>query len=165
MIKKQSCQSCLSCLKFAKVFIASPLLAVIFRWILGLIFIYASIHKITDPFEFSEAIYNYRILPDVLINSLAIWLPWLELIAGLSLIIGVWTKGGALVISTLSAVFAIALGVALFRGLDITCGCFHTSATTRSSGWISIAQDLGLLIMGIQILVFDRGKYALNLKV
>jgi len=148
-----------------KRFIASPLLAVIFRWILGLIFIYASMHKITDPFEFSEAIYNYRILPDILINPLAIWLPWLELLAGLSLITGVWTKGGALVISTLSAAFAIALGTALFRGLDITCGCFHTSATTRSSDWITIAQDSGLLIMGIQVLVFDRAKYALKYRI
>ena len=94
----------------------------------------------------------------LLINPLAIWLPWLELLAGLSLIIGVWTKGGALVILILSAAFAIALGSALFRGLDITCGCFHTSATTRSSGWITIAQDLGLLIMGLYILQNDGNR-------
>lgn len=145
--------------------IASPLLAVIFRWILGLIFIYASIHKITDPFAFSEAIYNYRILPDVLINQLAICLPWLELIAGLSLIIGVWTKGGALIISFLSLSFAIALGSALFRGLDISCGCFYSSGTKLIAGWVTIAQDLGLLIIGIQVLFFDKAKYALTLRI
>lgn len=145
--------------------IASPLLAVIFRWILGLIFIYASIHKITDPFAFSEAIYNYRILPDVLINPLAIWLPWLELTAGLSLIIGVWTKGGALIISFLSLSFAIALGSALFRGMDISCGCFYSSGTKRIADWVTIAQDLWLLIMGIQVLFFDKAKYALTLKI
>ena len=145
--------------------IASPLLAVIFRWILGLIFIYASIHKITDPFAFSEAIYNYRILPDVLINPLAICLPWLELIAGLSLIIGVWTKGGALIISFLSLSFAIALGSAFFRGLDISCGCFYSSGTKLIAGWVTIAQDLGLLIIGIQVLFFDKAKYALTLRI
>ena len=145
--------------------IASPLLAVIFRWILGLLFIYASIHKILDPFAFSEAIYNYRILPDVLINPLAICLPWLELIAGLSLIIGVWTKGGALIISFLSLSFAIALGSALFRGIDISCGCFYSSGTKLIAGWVTIAQDLGLLIIGIQVLFFDKAKYALTLRI
>ena len=145
--------------------IASPLLAVIFRWILGLIFIYASIHKIADPFEFSEAIYNYRILQEVLINPLAIWLPWLELLAGLCLIIGIYINGGALIISFLSLSFAIALGSALFRGLDISCGCFYSSGTKRIADWVTIAQDLGLLIMGIQVLFFDKAKYALTLRI
>jgi len=145
--------------------ITSPLLAVIFRWILGLIFIYASIHKISDPFEFSEAIYNYRIFPDFLINPLAICLPWLELLAGLSLIIGIYIKGGALIISILSLSFTIALGAALFRGLDITCGCFYSSGTKRIADWVTIAQDLGLLIMGIQVLFFDKAKYALTLRI
>ena len=142
--------------------ITSPILAAVFRWILGLIFIYASIHKIADPFSFSEAIYNYKILPDVLINPLAIWLPWLELIAGLSLIIGIYINGGALIISFLSLLFAIALGSAFFRDLDISCGCFYSSGTNRNADWVTIAQDLGLLIMGLQVLIFDNGKYALT---
>ncbi|MBU4186289.1 MAG: DoxX family membrane protein [Proteobacteria bacterium] len=142
--------------------IASPQLAAVFRWILGLIFIYASIHKIADPIAFSEAIYNYQILPDMLINSLAIWLPWLELFAGLSLIIGIWIKGGALIISVLSTAFAIAVGSALFRGLDISCGCFYSYDTEEIIEWTYMVQDLCLLIMGLQVLFFDKGRYAFH---
>ena len=148
-----------------KKLITSPLLAAVFRWILGLIFIYASIHKIADPIAFSEVIYNYRILPDILVNFLAIWLPWLELFAGLSLIIGIWIKGGALIISILSMAFAIVVGTALFRGLDISCGCFYAYDTEEIIEWTYMAQDLCLLIMGLQVLFFDKGRYALTYKI
>ena len=60
----------------------------IFRWVLGVIFIYASIDKIVYPSAFSDAINNFRLFPGVLIDLLAIWLPWLELLAGLFLILG-----------------------------------------------------------------------------
>jgi putative oxidoreductase len=142
--------------------LTSPLLSAIFRWILGLVFIYAGIHKITDPAAFSEAIYNYKLFPEILINPLAVWLPWLELLAGLSLIAGIWIKGGALILSVLSLAFAVAVGTALFRGLDISCGCFSLNESGERIQWTYIAQDLGLLVMGIQILWFDQGAYALR---
>ena len=147
-----------------KKLITSSLLAAVFRWILGLIFIYASIHKIADPIAFSETIYNYRIMPDMFVDFLAIWLPWLELFAGLSLIIGIWIKGGALIISILSMAFAIAVGSAVFRGLDIACGCFYAYDTEEIIEWTYMAQDLCLLIMGIQVLFFDNGRYILTAK-
>ena len=145
-----------------KRFITSPILSAFLRWILGLVFIYASIHKIADPAAFSEAIFNYRLFPNILINPLAVWLPWLELLAGLSLIAGIWIKGGALILSVLSLAFAVAVGTALFRGLDISCGCFSLTEAGETIHWTYIAQDLGLLVMGIQILWFDQGAYALR---
>lgn len=148
-----------------KKLITSPLLAAVFRWILGLIFIYASIHKITDPIAFSEVIYNYRIMPDMLVNFFAIWLPWLELFVGLSLIIGIFIKGGSLIISILSIAFTIVVGTALFRGLDISCGCFYAYDTEKIIEWTYMAQDLCLLIMGLQVLFFDTRRYALTCKI
>jgi len=142
--------------------IASPLLAAVFRWILGLIFIYASIHKIADPIAFSETIYNYQIMPDMLVNFFAIWLPWLELFAGFSLIIGIWIKGGALIISILSTAFAIAVGSAIFRGLDISCGCFSLTHGRAIIQWTHLSRNLVLFVIGLQVLFFDKGKYALN---
>lgn len=142
--------------------LTSPLLSAIFRWILGSVFIYASIHKITDPAAFSEAIFNYRLFPNILINPLAVWLPWLELLAGLSLIIGIWIKGGALILSFLSLAFAVAVGTALFRGLDISCGCFSLTEAGETIHWTYIAQDFGLLVMSLQVIFFDQRKYALS---
>ena len=68
--------------------------ALMARLILGVIFIYASIDKIFHPAAFAEAVYNYQILPDALINLTAIVLPWLELILGAFLILGLWLPWG-----------------------------------------------------------------------
>jgi len=97
------------------------------RLILGAVFIYASIEKIAHPEAFAEAIYNYQILPDALINLTAIILPWLELILGIFLIIGLFREGSALIVMGLMVVFLSAMVFNLARGLDIHCGCFSTS--------------------------------------
>ncbi len=65
------------------------------RLLLGGIFVFASIDKILHPAAFADAVYNYQILPDSLINLTAVFLPWLELILGGCLIAGVWLPGAA----------------------------------------------------------------------
>ena len=108
------------------------LFAIIARLILGVIFIYASIDKIIHPAAFAEAIYNYQILPDSLINLTAIVLPWLELILGFFLIIGLFRAGSACMVTVLLVIFLGAMVFNLTRGLDIHCGCF--SAGTDGTG-------------------------------
>lgn len=103
------------------------------RIILGGIFVYASIDKILHPAAFAEAVYNYQILPDSLVNLTAVFLPWLELILGGCLIAGVWLPGAALIANVLLITFAGALAFNLARGLDIHCGCFTTDAGAEGS--------------------------------
>lgn len=138
--------------------LTSQQLSFIFRWVLGAIFIYASINKIEYPSAFSEAISNYRLFPDVLINLLAIWLPWLELMTGLFLITGLWIKGNALILSILSLIFSIITGIAIFRGLDISCGCFSLTGDQKSIQWTHIVQNFGLVVMSLQVLLYDKGE-------
>ena len=103
------------------------LFALCARLILGAVFIYASIDKIAHPEAFAKAVYNYQILPGFLINLTAIILPWLELILGLFLIIGLFREGSAFIVTLLLIVFFVAIIFNLARGLDIHCGCFSTS--------------------------------------
>ena len=138
--------------------LTSQKLSFIFRWVLGAIFIYASINKIEYPSAFSEAISNYRLFPDVLRNLLAIWLPWLELMTGLFLITGLWIKGNALILSILSSMFSIITGIAIFRGLDISCGCFSLMDDQKSIQWTHIVHNFGLLGMSLQVLLYDKGE-------
>jgi putative oxidoreductase len=142
--------------------LASPFLSLLFRWCLGVLFIYAGLVKIVDPLGFAHALYNYHILPAWLINPLAIILPWIEVLAGASLLAGMMISGGALVVSGLLAVFAIAIGVSLIRGLDIACGCFSTAAAAEPISWLAVVRDLLLLAMGVQILLCDQGYASLT---
>jgi uncharacterized membrane protein YphA (DoxX/SURF4 family) len=130
--------------------------SVIFRWAVGLIFIYASADKLFHTSAFAVAVYNYKILPGGLINLVAITLPWLELVCGILLIIGLFPRGAALILSLLLVVFFFALSLNLYRGIDISCGCFTVSTTADKIGFSYMLRDLFFLAMSVQILFFDR---------
>jgi cation diffusion facilitator family transporter len=126
---------------------------------LGLIFIYASIDKILHPNAFAEAVYNYQILPDQLINLTAIILPVLECLAGICLITGVWIEGSVTLINGMLIIFIAALGFNLSRGMNIQCGCFHAKAGEADQWemiW-TIVRDVGMLAAGI--IIFIARKY------
>jgi putative oxidoreductase len=136
---------------------ASSYLSLLFRLFLGVLFLYAGFIKIADPLGFAQALYNYHILPGWMINPLAIFLPWVEVMAGASLLAGIMIPGGALVVSGMLAIFAVAIGISLIRGLDIACGCFSTSSSAEPITWLYLVRDLILLGMGVHILLFDQG--------
>jgi len=94
-----------------------PYLTTLLRIFLGLIFIYASLDKIFYPAYFAISIQNYQILPDSLINLVAVILPWLEFYCGIFLLFGFWHRAGAIIIAAMNVIFIIALTSAIFRGL------------------------------------------------
>ena len=123
------------------------------RIILGVIFIYASYDKILHPKAFAEVVYNYQILPDGLINVTAIFLPWLEILMGVFLIVGFWMPGAVIWCNILLVVYIGALCFNLARGLDVNCGCF---STTRGSS-ISIETilwDVAFLVLSVYLFFF-----------
>ncbi len=134
---------------------ANPYTSVVFRWAVGLIFVYASMDKLLHPSAFAVAIYNYKILPGSLINLVAITLPWVELVCGILLIIGLSSRAAALILSILLLIFFSALSISLYRGIDISCGCFSVSTTADKIGISYMVRDLLVLAMSLQILFFD----------
>jgi len=106
-----------------------PITALVLRIVLGCVFIYASLDKINYPDLFAEAVYNYQLLPDMVVNLVAVSLPWLELFSGSLLVLGLWMEASILILSCLMVVFIGALGINLARGLDVHCGCFITQST------------------------------------
>jgi uncharacterized membrane protein YphA (DoxX/SURF4 family) len=118
----------------------------ILRLGLGGVFVAAGALKIWDPTAFAADIGNYRLLPHEAINLLAITLPWIEVAAGLLLILGIWKRASALTITVLMIVFLAAIGQALARGLDIRCGCFGT-VEARKVGVLALGQDVLLFIV------------------
>ena len=130
--------------------------ALIARLILGIVFIYASIDKILHPVAFAEAVYNYQILSDALINLTAIVLPWLELLLGIFLALGICLPGVVFLSNMLLAIFFGALVFTLARGLDINCGCFSTSHETASNYCMCfyVIRDGIFLLIGLYLLSF-----------
>ena len=133
----------------------------VLRAILAFVFIYAAILKIAEPGDFSQAIANYKILPDISINILGIILPWIEISAGILLLFGVSVKENSVIISGMLLVFIIAIGISLARGLNIDCGCFGT-ANGDQIGLIKLLQNIGLLAIGIILIIYNSTFLSMN---
>jgi len=132
---------------------------VLCRLILGGLFIYASIDKITHPQDFAYIVYNYKLLPDIFINLFAFILPWIEMISGIFLVTGIFRRASSLMLSFLLLVFIIAISANLARGLNFDCGCFTTVTTEGGSDPIGLLiRDTALLIPGLIIIFFHREK-------
>jgi putative oxidoreductase len=96
----------------------------ILRWGLGLILVWAAVGKLANLQEFYALIAGYQLpLPDGLLRTVAICLPWMELLCGLLLLAAFRLNAGLLWALVLFFVFAAVSGQAWFRGLQITCGC------------------------------------------
>ena len=115
---------------------------IVLRFLIAAIFIYAGAVKILNPAQFAEDIDNYRMLPYFLVTLMAIILPWLEVLCGLLLIFGKWRESAAFLLMLLSFMFIIAIGSALFRGLDISCGCFVMSEEITRVSYLKLLEDI-----------------------
>jgi putative oxidoreductase len=140
-----------------KKYLTHPWLTIRVQLALGAIFVAAALPKITDPPSFAHMIYNYRLLPAGLINISALVMPWVELLCGLALILGVWRKAALSIIGTMLVVFIIAISINLARENAIDCGCFDVSKAnlTREQRLgdmkFVILRDIGMLLMVAQV--------------
>ena len=102
--------------------------------------------QVPDLKQFAEDVTNYHVPPRELANVVAITLPWIELLAGGLLVVGIWKRASAFVITALMIVFLAAIGWALAHGYDIRCGCFGT-VDARRVGVMALAEDTALLLI------------------
>ncbi len=112
-------------------FFTSPALIRLCRIAIGLVMLAAALAKIGDPAAFAGQIHHFRLIPSAVDNLLAITLPWVELLAGLALVLGVRARSGAWLAAAMMVVFTLAVGAAVARRLDIECGCFGTADASR----------------------------------
>jgi len=133
-----------------------PWLTIRVQIALGIFFVAAALPKIVDPPSFAHMVYNYRIVPGALINAMALIMPWIELLSGLALILGIWKDAARTIIAALLVVFITAITINLMRNNVIDCGCFDVSAANKTHDerladmhWVVI-RDLGMLLMCAQ---------------
>jgi uncharacterized membrane protein YphA (DoxX/SURF4 family) len=101
---------------------------------------------VPDLAQFAQAVLNYHVPPRSLNNLVAITLPWIELLAGGLLMIGIWKRASAGVITAMMVMFLAAITWAMAHGYNINCGCFGT-IDARRVGVTALAEDFALLAM------------------
>ena len=141
--------------------IDNDVVTLLVRLVVGITFIYASYYKIIEPGDFARSIWYYHLLPGSLINLIAIILPWVELLCGLALIVGVGYRGSLWLITVMTVVFVVAIASAIARGIDLDCGCFKAAKSSSESTWNSLIFDIALLVLLAQLYMSRSKKWFL----
>jgi uncharacterized membrane protein YphA (DoxX/SURF4 family) len=99
-------------------------LSFVFRIIIGGIFLISGLAKISDPIRFMLTLREFRLIPEIIVLSTAIYLPWLEFILGLFILVGIMHRTASLILSCLIGSFTLAIASVILRGIEVDCGCF-----------------------------------------
>lgn len=111
------------------------------------------------------AVRAYELLPIWLANIFGLVLPWLEIGAGVLLIIGVGIRYAAIFGSALMIAFIIAIAQAWARGLAIDCGCFGDGGAidpSETKYLETILRDIGLAFLGFYLIRYPVTRFALE---
>jgi putative oxidoreductase len=131
-----------------------------FRLIVGGVFVWSGLLKAVHPLDFAQNVENYQLLPRLLSLVVGLALPWVEMAAGLLLVLGLFRRGAALAAAGLLGAFIILISVTIVRGLDLSCGCF--GSLSGKVGWTLLAQDVVLLAMAVNILLSPPAHFSLD---
>jgi uncharacterized membrane protein YphA (DoxX/SURF4 family) len=142
--------------------LSNDYLTMLCRLFIGGLFIYSSLDKIAHPEQFARIVYNYHLVPSMLINLFALAFPWTELLGGACLIVGILYPGARNYFGLLMIVFVFAIGINVARGVDLECGCFTVSSKAKSAGIGLILRDLALFIPGILLFFSSSRRWRLD---
>ena len=124
----------------------------LFRIIVGGILFYAGFLKINDLQSFELSIRNYQILNDPWVGILAMTLPPLEIILGISILIKFLYQGALLIACMTMSVFIASLLSLLARNIDINCGCLGLNTSVQ----IQIMIDILIVLMCIFLMKYSK---------
>lgn len=134
---------------------AESFLLLLVRLGLAAVFGFAASVKLQGPQSFADSIKAFKVLPDHLVVLATFTIPWAEAICALLLLLGLWTRAAALVLSVQLAVFIAGIASVLARHMDVTCGCFgkYDFLCSGPLGWCNVGQN-ALLLAGSLLILF-----------
>ena len=135
------------------------------RLVIGGVWIVAGVLKLPDPAASVRAVRAYDLLPEAVLPMVGHLLPVVEVVVGTALVLGLLTRGGALVSALLFLVFVGGIASVWARGISIECGCFGGGGAQQdasSSYPLEIARDVGLLALSVFLVWSPRTRFALD---
>ena len=130
------------------------------RIILGSIFILAAAGKLPDIAKFVEEVTGIGLLPWKLALVYGSILPWMELVTGICLVLGIFPRIAAAVSILMIISFLVANGTSVYGYRESLCpGCFGDILVKTSD---ALLIDIFMLVIALPILVFSGGKLRLD---
>jgi len=132
---------------------SEPRLILALRLLVGGIVVAAGWGKMPRRYELLRLIRDQAYLPHSLARPLSRWLPWVELILGSALVVGVapfWMSVAALSLFMIFTGFLIRARLAGFDELD--CNCFGTSETSQRTVLLIGRNMVFIVLAGLLVL-------------
>ncbi len=142
-----------------------PWITLAARLLLGAVLLLAGYLKAKSPSEAQMAVRAFELLPVGLANLFGLVLPWLEIGAGILLILGVTVRYAAIFGGLSMLLFIGAISQAWARGLTIDCGCFGGGgqvAAGHTKYLQEILRDSGLALTAAFLIIWPQGKFSLD---
>jgi len=133
------------------------------RVLLGALLLVAGALKVGHAAELAAALASYRLLPAAIVGPLALALPYVEILLGLYLIAGLFTRAIAIVSSVAFVCYAGAIGSAVVRHIAANCGCFGPNDSAVAD-WPHVAFDLALALASLFVAYGAPGALAVDRK-
>lgn len=135
------------------------------RLVLGGALLVAGGLKVGNPRGAARAVQGYEIFPFEMAAYIGYALPWIEVVVGLLLVLGLFTRINGLIGALLMTAFVIGIAQAWARGLTIDCGCFGGGgqvAAEETRYGREIARDILFAACGAWLVVRPRTTYSLD---
>jgi uncharacterized membrane protein YphA (DoxX/SURF4 family) len=143
---------------------AMPIVVLLLRIAIGGILIVAGAFKIGHGAEFAQQIAMFRLLPQPVVAPLALLLPFVEVLVGAYLVVGLFTRASAWVAAALFLIFDAAIASAVVRGLTLSCGCFGPSDKSVTT-WAEVARDAIFIVLAVIVALRSPGTLALDRRI
>jgi uncharacterized membrane protein YphA (DoxX/SURF4 family) len=140
-------------------------LGLLARLVAGGVWIVAGAIKLPDPAQSVAAVRAYDLLPSSIVPTVGQLLPVVEIVVGVCLVVGLLTRGAAVVSALLFVAFIIGIASVWARGITIDCGCFGGGGAdpdaASSYPW-EIARDTALLAASLFVVWLPSTRLALD---
>lgn len=140
-------------------------LGVLARLVLGLALLVAGFTKIgnLDGNVLSVRAYHFDFLPYSVVKAIGYAQPVLEIVVGLLVLAGLFTRVSAAIGTLLMLVFIVAIASVWARGLKIDCGCFSQGGATDNPHYLrEILRDVVFAAAGVWLVLRGGGRWALD---
>ena len=126
-----------------------PVILLVLRLTLALIFATALVHKLKDPRAFGAAVADYRLLPSALLIPGTAALLLLEILVVTALLLPGFGRFGAWAAAASLTLYAGAIAVNLARGRRaIDCGCSGPALRQQLSEWL-VLRNAMLVVLAV----------------
>lgn len=137
------------------------------RLALGGLMVYAGYLKLLDLDASARAVLAYQVMPHWASDIVGTVVPVVEVIFGILLILGLFTRTAAMFMALLFVIFMVGIAQAWARGLTIDCGCFggggKVAAAETRYGY-ELLRDTGLLLAALYLVWRPRSLLSLDSK-